>query len=94
MKKLQIIASTAVCTALTCVGVMFAQGPVVNIDKNRHGNLAAAQSYIVQAYQKIDAAQAANQDQLGGHAQNAKNLLTQADAELRLATNVSNREGR
>ncbi|HEX4576583.1 MAG TPA: hypothetical protein VH117_04490 [Edaphobacter sp.] len=35
----------------------FAQAPVVNIDPHRHGNLAAAQSFIVQAYQKLDVAQ-------------------------------------
>jgi hypothetical protein len=73
--------------------VTFAQAPVVNIGA-AHGNLRAAQSYIVQAYQRIDAAQRDNQSQLGGHAQRAKELLVQADAELRAAANVSNSEGR
>jgi hypothetical protein len=45
-----------VCTAITCVWVTFAQAPVVNIDSHRHGNLTSAQSYIVQEYQKLDAA--------------------------------------
>jgi hypothetical protein len=85
---------TAIYATLTCMSVTFAQAPVVNIDAHRHGNLAAAQNFIVQAYQKINAAQKDNQDQLGGHAQKAKDLLTQADAELRLAANVSNSEGR
>jgi hypothetical protein len=31
---------------------------------------------------------------LGGHAQRAKELLTQADQEIRLAANVSNEHGR
>jgi hypothetical protein len=82
--------SAAIYAALACVSVTFAQAPVVNIDPHRHGNLAAAQSYIVQAYQKIDTAQRDNHDQLGGHAQKAKDFLTQADAELRLAANVAN----
>jgi hypothetical protein len=73
---------------------MFAQAPVVNIDRRRHGNLAAAQSYIVQAYQRLDQAQQANEDQLGGHAQRAKNLLSQADSEIRLAADVANEHHR
>jgi hypothetical protein len=79
---------------LSFVGTVFAQAPVVNIDRRRHGNLAAAQSFIVEAYQKLDMAQQANEDQLGGHAQRAKQLLTQADQEIRLAANVSNEHGR
>lgn len=78
------------CLTSALVGVVLAQGPVVNIDRNRHGNLAAAQSYIVQAYERLDRAQQANEDQLGGHAQRAKDLLTQADHEIRLAANVAN----
>jgi hypothetical protein len=94
MTKKSLFVGTALYTAIACVSATFAQAPVVNIDPHRHGNLAAAQNYIVQAYQKINAAQKDNQDQLGGHAQRAKDLLTQADAELRLAANVSNSEGR
>jgi hypothetical protein len=94
LTRKKLLASTAIYTALACVSVTFAQAPVVNIDSHRHGNLAAAQSFIVQAYKKIEAAQHDNQGQLGGHAQKAKDLLTQADAELRLAANVSNSEGR
>ena len=73
--------------------VVYVQAPVVNIS-NRHGNLRSAQQNIVNAYQMINRAQADNQGQLGGHAQRAKDLLAQADAELRLAANVANSEGR
>jgi hypothetical protein len=73
--------------------MVFAQQPVVNIG-SRHGNLRAAQQYIASAYQRIDQAQRANDGQLGGHAQRAKDLLMQADEELRLAADVSNAEGR
>jgi hypothetical protein len=73
--------------------VIYLQAPVVNIG-NRHGNLRSAQQDIVNAYQKINRAQADNQGQLGGHAQRAKALLAQADVELRQAANVSNAEGR
>jgi hypothetical protein len=73
--------------------VIYVQAPVVNIS-NRHGNLRSAQQDIVNAYQKVNQAQAANDGQLAGHAQRAKELLAQADEELRLAANVSNAEGR
>ena len=90
MKRKSLLVSTAIYTAIACVSVTFAQAPVVNIDPHRHGNLAAAQSYIVQAYQKLDAAQRDNHEDLGGHAQRAKDLLTQADSEIRQAANVAN----
>ena len=82
-----------VLVAVTIAGAASAQGPTVNIS-TRHGNLRAAQQYIVQAYRRLNQAQAANQDQLGGHAQRAKELLMQADQEIRLAANTSNAEGR
>jgi hypothetical protein len=94
MTRKSLLVTTALYGALACVEVAVAQAPVVNIDPHRHGNLAAAQKFIVQAYQKLNEAQRDNQGQLGGHAQRAKDLLTQADEEIRLAANVSNAEGR
>ena len=91
--KNRLLIRAALCATLGCAGVVFAQAPVINIS-NRHGNLRAAQTYIVQAFEKINRAQTDNQDQLGGHAQRAKDYLLQADEELRLAANVSNAEGR
>ena len=94
MTKRSFFLSVAASTAFICGGVTFAQAPVVNIDAHKHPNLAAAQNNIVQAYQLIDRAQSANRDELGGHGQKAKELLMQADAELRAAANVSNQEHR
>jgi hypothetical protein len=94
MTKRSLIVTLVLCITSAWVGAMFAQAPVVNIDRRRHGNLAAAQSYIVQAYQRLDQAQQANEDQLGGHAQRAKNLLSQADSEIRLAADVANEHHR
>ncbi len=92
--KIKNVVLTSVMSATLGGGlVLFAQAPVVNIGP-RHANLRSAQQYIVQAYQKLEAAQNANEDQLGGHAQKAKELLSQADAELKLAANVSNANGR
>jgi hypothetical protein len=72
MTKKSLLISTALYATIACVSVTFAQAPVVNIDSHRHGNMAAAQKFIVQAYQKLDAAQRDNDDQLGGHAQRAR----------------------
>ncbi len=94
MTKKSLAITLVLCIASAFVGVMFGQAPVVNIDPHRHGNLAAAQNYIVQAYQRMDRAQQANEDQLGGHAQRAKDLLVQADSEIRLAADVANEHRR
>jgi hypothetical protein len=91
MKSFARIAGISLVT-LTAV-MAFAQAPVVNIG-TRHGNLRSAQQSIVSAYHSIEAAQQDNDGQLGGHAQRAKDLLMQADEELRQAANVSNSEGR
>jgi len=91
--KHKALITAAVCAALAFGGVMFAQAPVVNIG-TKHGNLRAAQGFIVQAYQKIDAAQADNHDELGGHAGKAKEFLEKADAELRQAASYADAHGR
>jgi hypothetical protein len=88
-----ILAQNPVVEYVQQPNVIYVQAPVVNIS-NRHGNLRSAQQDIVNAYQKVNQAQAANDGQLGGHAQRAKDLLAQADAELRQAANVANSEGR
>lgn len=68
-----------------------AQEPVQNISPDRHGNLAAAQELVRQAFDRITAAQQANDFDLGGHAGNAKELLRQASEELKLAAEAANR---
>lgn len=74
--------------ALGCATVA-QEAPRVDIG-DRHGNLRAAQEHIVQAWRAVDAAQEANDDRLGGHAGRAKDLLRQANEELRLAADVAN----
>jgi hypothetical protein len=51
----------------------------------RHPNLYAAQKLSAQAFAKLEAAQQANEYDLGGHAQKAKELLEQVNAEIDLA---------
>ena len=91
--KKDMLVGTALRLVLGCSGALIAQQPVVDIG-NRHGNLRAAQQYIQAAWQRIDSAQADNNYNLGGHAGRAKDLLVQADEELRLAANVANQHER
>ena len=76
---------------LLCTGMVSAQKkPAQNVSPKRHPNLAAAQRFSAQAYQKVVAAQQANEWDLGGHAQKAKELLDQANQELKQAAEASN----
>jgi hypothetical protein len=56
-----------------------------------HPNIIAARDDVHRAQDRIKAAQAANHDDMGGHAANALNLLKQVDEELRLAAEAANR---
>ena len=76
--------------ALLIGAAAFAQKPARNVSGARHPNLAAAQRLAAQAYQKIVAAQQANEFDLKGHAQKAKELLDQVNNELKQAAEASN----
>ena len=78
------VAAVAACAAS-------AQMPVQDIDPMRHGNLAAAQNLVVQAFERLSDAQVANDYQLGGHVARAKDLLRQANEEIKLAAEAANR---
>jgi len=72
-------------------GIAVAQRPKDNVSGARHPNLAAAQRLSQQAWQRVVDAQKANEWDLGGHAQKAKELLDEANKELKLAAETSNR---
>lgn len=74
---------------LSTVG--FAQRPKENVSPKRHPNIAAAQRLVEQAFTRIVDAQKANEFDLGGHAEKARQLLEQANAELKLAAETANR---
>jgi hypothetical protein len=78
---------------LAAGGAMAQERPERNVGR-RHPNLAAAQRLTQQAFERIVAAQQANEWDLGGHAQRAKELLDQANRELKQAADVSNRDHR
>ena len=64
--------------------------PVLNVDPALHGNIAAAQSLSRQAYDYVTSAQGANDYDLGGHAARAKELLREANEEMKLAALSAN----
>ncbi len=72
-------------------GIAVAQRPKEDVSGARHPNLAAAQRLSRQAWQRVVDAQKANEWDLGGHAQKAKELLDEANKELKLAAEASNR---
>jgi hypothetical protein len=83
---------TAVLGSMLLVGgAVVAQEPVRNISAKRHPNLAAAQRLSQQAFDKITAAQQANEWDMDGHAKKAKELLDQVNNELKLAAEAANR---
>ena len=72
-------------------GVAVAQKPVDNISGKKHPNLAAAQHLSQQAWEKIVAAQQANEWDMQGHAAKAKELLDRVNEELKLAAETANK---
>jgi len=69
---------------------MFAGGYTVAQNPMRHPNLAAAQESIERAFEKLTAAQQANEFDMDGHAAKAKEHLMQAREEIKLATRAAN----
>ena len=90
MIKTRVLAAVIGC-GLVVGGVAIAQRPKEDISKGRHPNLAAAQRLSQQAWERIVEAQRANEWDLQGHAQRAKNLLDQVNNELKQAAEAANR---
>ncbi len=84
------VLGSVVGVGLFASGVMIAQGPERDVSRGRHPNIAAAQRLVQQAYDKINAAQQANEWDMNGHAQKAKDLLDQANHELKEAAETAN----
>jgi hypothetical protein len=84
----------AVLGGLLSLGTIALAQPKKNVSAARHPNLAAAQRLSQQAYEKIVAAQQANEWDMGGHAQKAKELLDQVNNELRQAATAANKNAK
>ncbi len=86
----QLRALTAVLIALLFCGVTLAQEPAVDISPKVHPNLAQAQHLVAQANEYIERAQKANHNDMGGHAERARQFLAQANHELKAAAEAAN----
>ena len=89
MKNLIVTGTMAV--ALLCAGIAIAQKPVENVSAKRHPNLSEAQHLSQKAFEKITAAQVANEFDMEGHAAKAKDLLDQVNQELKQAAGNANK---
>ena len=88
MTRNKIVLGALLGSAVFAAGVMVGQAPpppVVTVNNTVHPNLAAAQRDILAAYNELALAQKANNNQMGGHADNAASLLNQANAQVLLA---------
>jgi hypothetical protein len=81
---------TTLCLVSFAGGITIAQG----VNPHRHPNLAAAQRLIDQAIGRVDAAQQANEFDMGGHAAKAKELLGRANEEIKAAAMDANQHHR
>jgi F0F1-type ATP synthase membrane subunit b/b' len=92
MPRKRVLSGSMLGIALLFGSLVFAQmkPPAENISSKRHPNLAAAQRLCDQAFEKIQAAQSANEFDLDGHAAKAKELLDQASRELKQAARAAN----
>jgi hypothetical protein len=84
------VSAVVVGVLLTLASVAIAQRPKENVSPALHPNIAAAQELCDQAWKKVLAAQEANEFDLGGHAQKAKELLVQVNRELKAAAIAAN----
>lgn len=87
MKVRTIVFGSVVALGLVTSGFVAGQ----DVSWRRHPNLAAAQHFIDQAYAKISDAQGANEFDMDGHAAHAKELLEQANREIKQAAMTANR---
>jgi hypothetical protein len=85
------VLGSVVGVGLLAGSAIIAQAPARNVSPARHPNIAAAQRLTEQAYGKVVAAQADNEWDMDGHAQKAKDLLDQANNELKAAAQAANR---
>jgi hypothetical protein len=86
--------AVVVLVVLVVAGALYAAKPHQNISASKHPNLAAAQQLLGQAFNKVVAAQSANEWDLGGHASKAKALIEQASAELKQAAETANQKNK
>ena len=77
-------------------GYAIAKGdkPVVNTSAKKHPNLNEAQRLSTEAFDKITAAQKANEFDMEGHAAKAKEMLETVNTELKAAAEAANKNAK
>ncbi len=86
----RLLVRAVVAGVLLCGSVLLAQEPVQDINPNIHPNLAEAQRHVVEANAAIATAQRANKYDMKGHAEKARQLLAEANLELKAAAEAAN----
>ncbi|HEV7165441.1 MAG TPA: hypothetical protein VGO35_08650 [Gammaproteobacteria bacterium] len=71
------------------IGAMLGAGAMAYAG-GKHPNLNEAHNLVKKAIEKLDAAQKVNEFDLGGHAAKAKDLLDQAESEIKQAKEAAN----
>jgi hypothetical protein len=94
LNRSQLLLTSAACATGLFLGSLALGQPKQNVKAGRHPNLAAAQRLSENAYNKIIAAQQANEWDMQGHAQKAKGLLEQANTELKAAAQAANKNAK
>ena len=83
-------AFTAILAAVLFCGISLAQEPVQDINPSVHPNLAQAQRLVAEANQYLIRAQKAGHYNMQGHDEKARQLLAQANQEIKAAAAASN----
>jgi hypothetical protein len=77
-------------TILLTAAIVFPIGVLTAGPMRGHPNLEAARNDLNKAWDHISAAQSANEYDMGGHASKAKEMISNAKEELRMAAETAN----
>ena len=83
--------SSKMRTILMTAAIVFPIGVFAGNPVAKHPNLVAADKALATAWDKISAAQKANEFDMDGHAAKAKELLEQANTQLKEAAEAANK---
>ena len=91
MNLRQVLSTAALSAAVIATTFGISQAGAQDVDPHLHPNLAKAQHSIDQALEFMDYAQKANDFDMKGHAAKAKQLLEEADREIKMAGMTANK---
>ena len=85
---------TAAVLGIGLIGGLAIGAPKVDTSAKKHPNLEHAQVDIAKAWDDVVAAQKANEYDMDGHAQKAKDALDIANKEIKLAAEAANKNAK